>query len=302
MNILLIGANGQLGTDLSKTLGTQKLIKLTHKDIEITDSPSVSRALQAYAPDVVVNTAAFHRVDDCETQTELALRVNALAIRNLALACRQHNSVFVHFSTDYVFGGGKADPYVETDSAQPLSVYGVSKLAGEHLALAANPRSFVIRTCGLYGIGGSKSKGGNFVETMLRRAEQGSPLRVVDDQVVTPTYTVDLAGKVGELIATEDYGLYHITNNSSCSWFQFAQRIFELAGVPADLSPTTSESFRSAARRPSYSVLRNNRLELRGMDDLPVWENALARYLEERESSLLAAAAKAAHTKHDATV
>jgi len=143
-------------------------------------------------------------------------------------------------------------------------------------------RHFVIRTCGLYGLGRSRSKGGNFPETMLRLAAQAKPIRVVNDQVVTPTYTADLARKVSQLILTEAYGLYHITNGGSCTWFEFAQRIFELAGVSADLTPVTAEAFGAPARRPAYSVLRNLRLEKLGLDDLPLWEDGLRRYLAER--------------------
>jgi dTDP-4-dehydrorhamnose reductase len=284
LKIALIGAKGQLGTDLSRAFVGQEVVEVTHQEVEVTDPASVSEMFLRHRPEAVINTAAFHRVDDCETQIEFSLQVNAIAVRNLAIACRERNATFVHFSTDYVFGGERRMPYEESDAARPLSVYGTSKLAGEHLALAANPKTFVIRTCGLYGIGGSNSKGGNFVETMLRRAAEGTPLRVVADQVVTPTYTVDLARKVSELILTEAYGLYHISSNGSCSWFEFARRIFELAGVQANLSPTTSDAFRTAAKRPTYSVLRNRHLETLGMDDLPSWEDALRRYLVERES------------------
>jgi dTDP-4-dehydrorhamnose reductase len=280
----VIGANGQLGKDLCKLLVRHEVAGLTHQDVEVTEPASVSAMFLRHRPEVVINTAAFHRVDNCETQVEFSFQVNAIAVRNLAIASREQNATLVHFSTDYVFAGDKKTPYEESDAAQPLSVYGASKLAGEHLALAANPKTFVIRTCGLYGVGGSDSKGGNFVETMLRRAAEGTPLRVVADQVVTPTYTVDLARKVSDLILTDAYGLYHVSSNGSCSWYEFAQRIFEFAGIHTDLSATTSDAFRTAAKRPAYSVLRNRRLEALGMDDLPFWEDALRRYFAERES------------------
>jgi len=286
MKILLIGANGQLGTDLTRVLAEETPIRLTHQDVEITDQGSIRSTFEKYRPDIVINTAAFHRVDDCENQPEKAFRVNAVGVGHLATICRELGSTLLHFSTDYVFDGDKGQPYTEDDSPRPLNVYGVSKLAGEYLVATTLRRHFLIRTSGLFGIGGSKSKGGNFVESMLRRGAEGRPMRVVNDQVLTPTYTVDLARKIAELIHTEAYGLYHITSNGSCTWFDFAERIFQLAGVQADLSPTTTEAFGAPARRPRYSVLRNARLEQMGLDDMPVWEDALRRYLYERVQAL----------------
>jgi dTDP-4-dehydrorhamnose reductase len=268
-----------------KVLPKETTVLLTHADIEITDFGSVERALKEHRPDVVINTAAFHRVDDCETRLELAFQVNAFAVRGLAQACRQFGARLVHFSTDYVFAGVKTDAYVETDRPGPLSVYGASKLAGEYLVAAALPGHFLIRTCRLYGCGGSRSKGGNFVDTVLRRAATGKPVRVVSDQVATPTYTADLARKVRQLIGTEAYGLYHITNSGSCSWLEFARAIFELVGVKADLVPISSDDFGARARRPRYSVLRNRRLELLGLDDLAPWQEALKRYVAERRKA-----------------
>jgi dTDP-4-dehydrorhamnose reductase len=285
MKVMLIGAGGQLGSDLVKILPKETTVPLTHREIEITDSRSVELAFERHRPDIVINTAAFHRVDDCETRVELAFQVNAFAVRGLAQACRRFGAALVHFSTDYVFAGDKTEPYVETDRPGPQNVYAASKLAGEHLAAATLPRHFLIRTCGLYGQGGSRSKGGNFVETMLRLAAAGKPLRVVSDQVATPTYTADLAHKVCQLISTETYGLYHITNEGSCSWFEFARVILELAEVKADLVPVSSEAFRAPARRPAYSVLRNQRLKALGLDDLPAWEDGLQRYLAARSEA-----------------
>lgn len=281
---MLIGAGGQLGGDLRRLLPAEDCIPLTHADIEITDSESVRQAFEQHQPDTVINTAAFHRVDDCESQAERAFQTNTLAVRGLAQACRSRGVVFVHFSTDYVFDGAQSEPYVEADRPGPLSVYAASKLAGEYLAAATHPKHFVIRTCGLFGLGGSRSKGGggNFVETMLRAAAQGKTLRVVSDQVVTPTATADLARKVLELVQTEAYGLYHITAHGSCSWYEFARTIFDLAGVQANLQPVTAEAFGAPARRPPYSVLRNRHLEQLGLDDLPAWQDGLSRYLAER--------------------
>jgi dTDP-4-dehydrorhamnose reductase len=281
MKIMLIGAAGQLGADLVKALPRETTVPLTHADIEITDSRSVGLAFERYRPGVVINTSAFHRVDDCETEMERAFQVNAFAVRGLAQVCRRFGAALVHFSTDYVFAGEKTEPYVETDRPGPLNVYGASKLGGEYLLAATLPRHFLIRTGGLYGVGGSRSKGGNFVETMLRIAFQGKPLRVVDDQVVSPTYTADLARKVSQLIETEAYGLYHITNHGACSWFEFARTVFKLAGIDAHLTPTTAKEYRAPAPRPAYSVMCNRRLKLLGLDDMPEWQDGLKRYLAE---------------------
>jgi len=286
MKVMLIGSSGQLGADLSKVLRSETLIPLSHADVEIADAGSVRQAFEQHRPDVVINTAAFHRVDDCETQTEKAFQVNAFAVRSLAQECRRSGAVLVHFSTDYVFAGEKHEPYTETDLPGPLSVYGTSKLTGEYLVASALDRHFVIRTCGLYGLGGSRSKGGNFVETMLRLAAQGKLIRVVKDQVVTPTYTADLARKVSQLIHSKAYGLYHITSGGACSWYEFARTIFESTGVKADLTAVTAEAFGAPARRPAYSVLQNARLKALGSDDLPEWRDGLWRYLAEREQAL----------------
>jgi dTDP-4-dehydrorhamnose reductase len=279
MKVMLIGAAGQLGTDLARVLPRESTISLTHAEMDIADSRSVRLAFERHAPDVVINTAAFHRVDDCEIEVERAFRMNAFGLRALAQACRESGAALVHFSTDYVFAGEKTQPYVETDRPGPLSVYGASKLCGEYFISATLEKYFLVRTCGLYGHGGSRAKGGNFVDNMLRLAAQGKPLRVVNDQVVTPTSTSDLASKISQLIQTEAYGLYHITNQGSCSWFEFARAIFEIEGIEPDLKPTTSEAFNAPARRPAYSVLLNQRLKFLGLDDMPAWKDAVRRYL-----------------------
>lgn len=294
MKIMLIGADGQLGSDLLPALSPDTVVPLRQADIEITDPDSVRRAFARCRPEVVINTAAFHRVDECEQEIEMTFRVNTFAVRDLALRCREYQARLVHFSTDYVFSGEKRAPYLETDLPGPLNVYGVSKLAGEYLVGAILPQHYLIRTCGLYGHRGSLVKGGNFVETMLRRAAEGKALRVVHDQVVAPTYTVDLARKVSGLIRTEAYGLYHITNRGACSWYEFARRIFELTGMRADLSPTTSQEYQTAARRPAYSVLRNYHLEQLGQDDLPTWDDALQRFLREENKLADSKASRAA--------
>ncbi len=282
MKTLLIGADGQLGRELRQAFDDHDLVPLTHADLEVTDSVQVRETLLGSRPDLILNTAAYHRVDECEDFPERAFAVNALAVRDLAAAAREVGAILVHFSTDYVFDGRQARPYREDDPPGPLSVYAASKLAGEYFVRAVHERHFVIRTCGLYGPAGSSTKRGNFVETMLRLAAEGKEIRVVGDQVLTPTSAKELAGKVRQLVETGTHGLYHITNNGACSWYRFASAIFELSGIRARLAETTSAAYGARAIRPPYSVLAHVNLRALGLDDLRDWHDALADYLSER--------------------
>lgn len=295
--VAVIGANGQLGTDLVKELqgwrtrsdvrppsSNCQVIPLTHKDIEICDHAGTRKILTQLKSDVVINTAAYHRVDECEDYPEKAFEVNAVAVHNLALICRDLDAVLMHMSTDYVFGGdpNRQTPYTEDALPWPLNVYGISKLAGEFFVRNLCPKHFVVRSSGLYGVAGSSGKGGNFVELMLRLAQEGKPIRVVNDQRLAPTYTVDLARKMEELITTNHYGLYHITGGGDCTWHEFAVEIFRLAGLSPELSPTTTESFGAKAMRPHYSVLTSIQSSKAGVQGLRTWEEALESYLLER--------------------
>jgi dTDP-4-dehydrorhamnose reductase len=279
MKILLIGADGQLGTDLRQTLVSHEVFPTTLLTLNITHLDQVRSVFQSIQPEIVINTAAFHTVDRCETEVMSALEVNGYGVRNLALAAREISATLVHFSTDYVFDGRAKTPYQETDQPNPISAYGISKLAGEKFLSYLWERSFLIRTCGLYGHAGLDGKGMNFVETMLKKAHAGDLLRVVDDQRLTPTSTRELARKVAELIKTEDFGLYHVTAQGDCTWYEFAREIFSIAGIEADLKPTTQQEFRAPALRPAYSVLENHRLRHLGRDDLKEWKVALREYL-----------------------
>jgi len=286
MKVVVIGANGQLGTDLCRVLADQKIsvVPLTRREIDVSESVQVDRVLGELQADVVISTAAFHKVEECERQSTQSFAVNATGPRNLALACRQNNAVLVHFSTDYVFDGGERCPYKESDLPRPLNVYGVSKLAGEHIVRLTWDRHFVIRTCGLYGVAGSAGKGGNFVETMLRKASEGAPIRVVDDQVLTPTFTGDLAETVSKLIRTEAYGLYHVSAEGECSWYEFARKIFELGKLTVDLRPVTTTEFPSPVQRPAYSVLSKQKLTQLGIA-MKTWQDGLASYLGARRDA-----------------
>jgi dTDP-4-dehydrorhamnose reductase len=292
MKIAVIGANGQLGVDLCRVLSAQEVSveALTHAELDVTDSGQVDKVLASLRPDGVVSTAAFHKVEECEKKPALSFAVNAIGPRNLAVACARNGSVLVHFSTDYVFDGRQRHPYTESDLPAPLSVYAVSKLAGEYMIPFNCQRYFVIRTCGLYGLAGSSGKGGNFVETMLKKAADSVPIRVVNDQVLTPTFTGDLAEVVGQLIRTEAYGLYHVSAEGQCSWYEFARKIFELENLTVDLKPVSTSEFYSPVQRPAYSVLSKQKLANIGLG-MPHWENALGRYLAARRARTAQSAA-----------
>lgn len=285
MKVLITGANGQLGTDLCQALQNFEFIPLTHADIEITDMNSVKDAFNKYLPEVVINTAAYVRVDDCEIEPDKAFLVNALGARNVAVVCQDIGAKLVHISTDYVFGGESephTSPYTEFDTPTPSNLYGKSKLAGEDFVRHLCTRHFIVRSSGLFGVAGASGKGGNFVETMLRLAKERDELKVVNDQVFSPTYTKDLAKKIAQLINTEYYGIFHITNRGVCSWYELTKEVLRLAGLKTPVIPITSEQYPQKARRPSFSVLDNYYLQLLGMDDMKPWQEALKDYMTEK--------------------
>jgi len=282
MKIIVIGASGQLGSDLCKQVGSADLVPLTHADIEITKMDSVRDSLSKHRPGTIINTAAFHRVDDCEVDPNKAFQVNALGARNVAVVAQELGARLVHLSTDYVFGGEaepRTTPYTEFDTPVPLSIYGKSKLAGENLVRHLCLRHFIVRVSGLFGAAGSSGKGGNFIETMLRLAKERDELKVVSDQVFSPTYTSDLARKIAQLMTTDYYGIFHITNRGVCSWYEFTKEILKLAGIKTPVVAITSDQYPQKARRPRYSVLGNHHLHLLGMDDMRPWPEALKDYL-----------------------
>ena len=284
---VVIGATGQLGTDLVRTFdGSGQLTPLSTRDVDIRDAVATRSILEALRPTWVLNTAAYNLVDRAEEDGRSAFALNAEAVGSLADICQRIGARLVHFSTDYVFDGAKRTPYLETDPPRPLSVYGESKLAGERLALERCERAVVFRVCGLFGLAGSLGKGkGNFVETMLRLARDGRPLRVVSDQVLCPSYTLDLARKVWAVLPKAAQPVYHLTNAGQTSWYDFARRSLELAGVTADLTAVTAAEYGAKARRPPYSVLAHANLAALGEDDLRPWGEALVAYVAERSSS-----------------
>ena len=283
MRTVVFGAPGQLGRDLCPRLSGD-VVPLSRADVDLTDAGALRARLTAERPDVVVNCAAYNFVDRAETEPLAAFAVNAWAVRELAAVCRDLDCTLVHFSTDYVFGldAARTNPLTEDDAPGPVSVYGLSKLAGEYLVRSSCPKHYVIRTCGLYGVWGSGGKSGNFVETMLRVAGQGKPLRVVNDQRCTPSFTSDVAAATAALIATGAFGLYHVTNAGNCTWYELAREVFRASGVTADLTPISSSEFNAPARRPSYSVLSNEMISAAGVTPLRQWTEAMAEYLKER--------------------
>ena len=280
MRVAVIGSTGQLGQDLMRVFGGDA-VGFAHQDLDVTDETSVASAMHSVKPDWVLNTAAFHRVDDCEVDPTLTFAVNATGALNVARAAADFRSGVVFYSTDYVFGGEDRDrghPYEEGDSPRPLSVYGASKVAGEQLVMQANARHLVVRSAGLYGTATSR-KGWTFPELMINKARTEGIVRVVTDQVLSPTNTADLARKTRELIEHDATGLFHLTNAGECSWFEFAQGALDIAGVETKIEPISTEQLQQRARRPPYSALATARLEEVGLSPLRPWKEALGDYL-----------------------
>lgn len=292
---VVIGANGQLGSDLIKllearrsTLGESELVYdvvgLRHSDIDICDLSGARETLTQLHPSMVFNMAAFHQVDKCEDDPERAFLVNAIAPANLAQICHDLGATLVQISTDYVFGSDyqRKAPYSETDLPGPVNVYGTSKLAGEYMVRNVLAKHIIVRTSGLYGVAGSSGKGGNFIELMIRLAHEGKPIRVVNDQRLAPTFTVDLASTIIDLANRAQYGLFHAVSEGNCSWYEFASAIFELAGMSPDLSPTTTDEFAARANRPRYSALSSESLTRVGVLRPRPWREALSAYMAAR--------------------
>lgn len=276
MKVLITGSNGMLGHDLIDVLdGKHELIKTTSKSLDITDEDKVKDYIVNENPDIVINSAAYTDVDGCETNEEIAYKVNGEGVKNLALACKVVDCPLLHISTDYVFNGENNKPWMEDDEVGPISIYGKSKLQGEEVIESILDKFFIIRTSWLYGI-----NGGNFPKTMLELAKTHDTLTVVTDEIGTPTYTLDLAQAIAELIETEYYGIYHITNSDYCSWFDFAKYIFEVKNINVNVVPVTAEEFARPASRPHYSVLNNSNWVNNGFKPLRSYKEAIKDYLK----------------------
>ena len=282
MRVLIIGSRGQLGTDLVTAFSDCQTTAYTSDDLDIRDEALVQQQVAFTAPDLVINSAAFTRVDECEREQERAFAVNALGPRNLALACKRWDIPLLHISTNYVFDGRKNSPYIEDDATGPVNSYGITKLAGEQFIRYIWNKHFIVRVSGLFGLTPSRMKGTNFVEAMLRLGSKGTPLRIVCDESLSPTYTLDAAGIIRRLAKTDQYGTYHLSNTGGCTWLEFAREIFRQADMTVSLESVTAKEYGAPAKRPPNSVFECRNLALLGFEPLRSWQDALKNYLAER--------------------
>ncbi|HTT17824.1 MAG TPA: dTDP-4-dehydrorhamnose reductase [Candidatus Sulfotelmatobacter sp.] len=288
MKVVVIGANGQLGNDVIRSFANNgdEVLGLTHAEIELSTPHSAADCLRSQSPDLVVNTAAMHHVENCELQPDKAYAVNALGSRNLALVTRELNATLMHVSTDYVFDGAKGKPYLEEDAPRPLNVYGNTKLSGEYFVSTVNPKHFILRTSALFGEHPCRAKGGqNFIDLMLRLAKERRRVRVVDSEFVSPTSTRELAQQMVVLSKTSSYGLYHATAQGSCSWYEFAKEIFSAAGITVQLEVASATEFPAKVPRPSYSVLENRRLKAQGLNVFDSWKAGVHNYIRSKSEA-----------------
>lgn len=277
MKVMLTGANGQLGQELVCQLKATSfsVFSFTKTELDITDELKVQKVVGEIQPDVIINAAAFTKVDLAESEETLAYNINGFAQRNLAVAAEKVGAKICYVSTDYVFDGTGEVPYKEYDDCKPLGVYGKSKYIGEQLTQSLSSKYFIVRTSWVYGEYGS-----NFVKTMLKLAETRNELGVVHDQIGSPTYTVDLAEFIIKLINTDKFGIYHCTNSGSCSWYEFAKAIFEESGKNIKINALTTDQYPTPAERPHYSVLENMSLQINGFTPIRPWRESLKIFLE----------------------
>lgn len=286
--IALIGAKGQLGSDIvqyfSELSDRYELIALTRADIDITNAEQVRQVLTSQRFDVVVNSAAYIMVDDCEQEFENAFKVNAIGALNVARATSEANpdALSVYIGTDYVFKGDQASPYTESDQPYPISIYGTSKLTGEYLVQQTVKRSLILRISSVFGKAGASGKGGNFVETIIKKAKAGEPLKVVNDITMSPTYTYDVASLLDALLQSDVTGVIHGANAGSCSWHEFAVKALAFAGIDHPIAAIPADAFPTKARRPMNSALISDRLSHFTDFQMRPWQSALENYLIEK--------------------
>jgi len=277
---MIIGANGQLGTDLVNYFASRyDLICLTEKEIEVSDIQSVNEALTTNKPRIVINTAAFHKVDECERQPVRSYEVNSLGVKYIAQCSQQIGAKLVHISTDYVFDGQKQSPYTEVDIPHPLNVYGVTKLAGEYFMANEMDDYLILRVSGIYGKHKCIGKGGNFINAMLRQYRSGNEIRVVSDEILTPTSTVEICRQLDVMVKNDLKGLYHTTNEGQCSWYEYARKIFHILKLEVEIRPVPVSFFPMTVKRPTYSVLENHRLKEYHLNIMNDWDVALEEFL-----------------------
>lgn len=283
--VVIFGGGGQLGVELCREFEGRKwaVKRLDRQSLDVTDAGRVEHAIGNANPNLVINAAAYNQVDIAEQEPVAAYQANALAVRNLAMACRQTDAQLIHYSTDYVFDGTKGSPYVETDSTHPLGAYAVSKLAGELYAQAYLRDPLIIRTSGVFGTGGMFTPRGNFVELMLRLGKSSNPIRVVEDHFASPTYAPAIAVRTADMVEKGLRGVFHMGGGEAISWYNYARLIFEQAGISPALQPSDERQYRTAARRPKFSALSNEKLERAGIAPMPPLREAVKEYLEARE-------------------
>lgn len=283
--VVVLGNAGQLGVELMREFASRgwQTAGWDRDEVDITKPEAVEACIASTDPDVVVNSAAYNQVDVAEQEPYAAYLVNALAVRNIAMACRQSGSLMVHYSTDYVFDGKTDRPYVETDPTHPMGAYGVSKLAGELYAKAYLDAPLIIRTSGVFGPGGLATARGNFVELMLRLASSGQVIRVVEDHVASPAYAPALAARTVQMVEHGLTGTYHAGGGTPISWYDYAKIIFAEAGLKPELRPTNEREYRTAAKRPKFSALSNSKMEAAGIEKMPPLDLAVRSYLQIRE-------------------
>lgn len=279
--VLLLGGSGQLGSEIGRLWNDVEIIAPPGSEVNVENAEAVRRAIEQYRPSLVINCTAFHNVDRCETEPDRAFEVNALAVEQLAQCCRESDCGFVTFSTDYVFDGELGRAYSESDRPNPVSAYGVSKYAGELLVQRLRSKAFIVRTCGLYGMRVSSSKGYTFIDKLINNARAGQALRVVNDMTVSPSYAGHVALALRELIQTERYGLYHMANAGATTWYDYATQALRAAGLSNAIEPISYKSWESTVRRPPYSALENAKLGVIGIT-LPPWQSGIADYFRDK--------------------
>lgn len=283
---VVFGRAGQLGRELVRVFSSRgyDVAAFDRRQVDVANASSVEHTLAEIDPSLVLNATAYNAVDLAETEPEAAYAGNALAVRNIALACRQTDARLVHFSTDYVFDGTAGRAYTEQDTPHPLGAYAVSKLAGELYAQAYLAQPLIIRTSGVFGPAGVQTARGNFVETMLRLAARAQPIRVVEDHVASPTSAPELAERTAQMVERELSGVYHVGGGIAISWFDYAKLIFEVAGLKPEVRPTTEREHRTPARRPKYSALSNAKMEAAGVAPMPPLREAVGAYIDARRA------------------
>ena len=286
MRVIVFGAGGQLGTDLVRECRKRghSNLALRREKLDIADAAAVLGAIERYQPHWVINAAAYNKVDLAETEPAAAMRINAVAVHDIAAACLETGAALLHYSTDHVFRGDKETPYSEEDRPHPASAYAISKLAGEFFVQGYCEKQYVIRVAGVFGPAGRYTPHGNFPELILRKAAEGAALRVVKDFIAAPTYGPALASRSLDLLEKKiPYGLYHLTGGEALSWYDYAVKIAEAAGKRADIAAVTRREYPTAAKRPRYAALATAKIEAAGIAPIPALDDCLKEYMDLRK-------------------